>query len=86
MLLLVTVTGWIASRFRQDNRERIQEAAIVEAMRRTSLPRNAIRVHDVEFDNHEYWVVVDYQPATPGSHALLTFSSDGKFKNYEPGE
>lgn len=89
MLVVVTITACVVvavSRFKYDPIERIREAAIVEAMRRTSLPRSAIRVHRVQHDNQEYWVGVDYLPATPGGHALLTFSPDGTFKDYEPGE
>jgi hypothetical protein len=68
-----------------DPKGAIEAAAIAQVAQRTSVPRDRLRA-EARVDGDEWRVLVWSLPETPGGHSLLTYSRDGVFRDYSPGE
>lgn len=88
MLVVVAIAAFLIVTVRfllRDPLRAIEEAAIVEVMQRSSLPRNQLRASASSVGD-EYHVFVLTLLRVQGGHCSLTFSMDGTLKEFEPGE
>jgi hypothetical protein len=65
--------------------EEIEDAAIAELSKRTSVNKEMLRIES-RYEANEWRVMVTFLPETPGGHCELIMSNTGKLKEFISGE